>query len=192
MAAVPSGRCRRRPGRALDFVGRPMKPAQLLAKRFNLSFVRRFLALRFLEQLQQFIHLVDGFAESRKHDHDLIDGQLDGFGRGGLQRTRASRNRRWLRKGVERGLNRSDQWLRTLHLRRRRKKRLVITARRSLAFRSRDRFCAFPRMNWFFLRVHGRPFCLLLRLAGRNGCRRARWSVSPSASSASPSGATTA
>lgn len=55
------------------------------AERFDLALVRSLLAFGFLEHLQDFVKLLEHFAQLAGNVLDLRDGFADGLGRGGLK-----------------------------------------------------------------------------------------------------------
>ncbi len=61
------------------------------AERFDLAFVRSLLAFGFLEHLQDFVELLEHFAQLARDVLDLGDGFADGLGGGGLKGRRRRR-----------------------------------------------------------------------------------------------------
>ena len=72
----------------LDFLHRAVEPAQLLAQRVDFALVSGFLPLGFLQQFEDLVKLVDGFAERGDDAHDVIDGLVNRGGLGGLEGAR--------------------------------------------------------------------------------------------------------
>ena len=72
----------------LDFLHRAVEPAQLLAQRVDFALVCGFLPLGFLQQFEDLVKLVDGFAERGDDGHDVIDGLMNRGGLGGLEGAR--------------------------------------------------------------------------------------------------------
>lgn len=77
-----------------DFLHGPLKAAQLLVEGFDLALVGRFLAFSFLEQFEQFVELIEGFAQGTDDIHHLVDGLANGGRLGGAE---WARRRRWRR-----------------------------------------------------------------------------------------------
>ena len=72
----------------LDFFHRAVEPAQLLAQRVEFPLVGGFLPLSFLQQFEDLVELVDGFAERGDDGHDVINGLMNRGGLGGLEGAR--------------------------------------------------------------------------------------------------------
>lgn len=77
-----------------DFLHGPLKAAQLLVEGFDLALVGRLLPFRFLEQFEQFVELIEGFAQGTDDIHHLVDGLANGGRLGGAE---WARRRRWRR-----------------------------------------------------------------------------------------------
>ena len=72
----------------LDFFHRAVEPAQLLAQRVEFPLVGGFLPFSFLQQFEDLVELVDGFAERGDDGHDVINGLMNRGGLGGLEGAR--------------------------------------------------------------------------------------------------------
>lgn len=81
--------------RALNFLGRALEAAQLLAQGFNFAFVCGGLAFSFLEQFENLIELIERFAQCGDHAHHVIDGTANGRGKRRLGRWNGARRRWW-------------------------------------------------------------------------------------------------
>jgi len=116
---------------ALAFLRRTLEAPQLLPQHFDIARVRGALALRFLNQFEHLIHLLERLAQRRDHFHHFVDGFANRVRRSGLKGTRRGRRqvprRRALvprrRRGRFAGFGNLTRGLvRHFHLRGRRKK----------------------------------------------------------------------
>lgn len=75
---------------ALNVFRRPLEATQLLAQGFDVAFVGGILPLSFFEQLEHFIHLLEGLAQRRDHFHHIVDTFANGvlLGRAEIARGR--------------------------------------------------------------------------------------------------------
>jgi hypothetical protein len=64
--------------RAVAFLGRTVEATQLLPQGFNLAFIGGRLSLRFLEQFQHLIELIERVAQRGDDGHDLVNRIVDG------------------------------------------------------------------------------------------------------------------